>query len=59
MDKFKPYAKAIVGGLAAGLGALSVALDGGVSVAEWLNVALAALGGTGIVYAIPNRSTED
>ena len=55
----KPYAKAIVGGLLAGLGALGTALvDNTVTPAEWVGVATATLAGLGIVYAVPNRPAE-
>ena len=55
MDKFAPYAKAIVGGLASGLAVLAGVLDGGVTAEEWINVALAVLGVGGATYAVPNR----
>ena len=55
MDKFAPYAKALVGAAAAGLAVLAGALDGGVTPAEWIEVALAILGVGGGVYAVPNR----
>lgn len=52
----KPYMKAIVGGLVAGLTALGTAMtDDTVTTAEWVGVAVAALGALGIVYATPNR----
>jgi hypothetical protein len=55
MDKVAPYRKALVGLAIAGLTALGVALaDGSVTAAEWVGVALAALGTLGGVYAIPN-----
>ncbi|WP_192902292.1 hypothetical protein [Micromonospora globbae] len=55
----KPYAKAIVGGLLAGLGALGTALvDNSVTPAEWVGVATATLAGLGIVYAVPNRTVR-
>lgn len=60
MQTWKPYAKAVVGGLLAGLGALGTALvDNMVSPAEWVAVAIAALGGLGLVYATPNRPAAD
>lgn len=53
---WKPYAKAIVAGLIAGLGVLGSALvDDTVTPAEWVGVAGATLAGLGIVYAVPNR----
>lgn len=52
----RPYMKAIVGGLVAGLTALGTAMtDGTVSTAEWVGIAVATLGALGIVYATPNR----
>ncbi len=57
--KFKPYAKAIVGALLAGLGALGTALaDNQVTTVEWVGVAVATLGALGIVYAVPNRPQQ-
>lgn len=54
MDKFKPISKAIAGGLVGALTALGTALiDGAVTPAEWVSVALAAIIGSGIVYAAP------
>ena len=50
------YAKAVVGGLAAGVAALTPALaDGTVTGAEWLTIAIAVLGGAGLIAVIPNR----
>ena len=55
----KPYAKAIVGGLVAGLTALGTAMtDDTVTTAEWVGVAVATLGALGIVYATPNRDRQ-
>ncbi|WP_198940591.1 hypothetical protein [Micromonospora sp. CB01531] len=57
--KFKPYAKAIVGGLVAGLTALGTALaDNQVTTVEWVGVAVATLAALGIVYAVPNQPAE-
>ncbi|MFG1800185.1 hypothetical protein ACGFI4_08430 [Micromonospora carbonacea] len=54
---WKPYAKAVVAGLLAGLGALGAALtDGTVSPVEWVTVASATLAGLGVVYAVPNQA---
>ena len=56
MDKIKPYAKAIIGALVAGLTALGTALtDDSVTTAEWVAVAVATLTALGVVYAVPNR----
>ncbi len=59
IKKIKPYAKAIVGGVAGALGALQVAMgDDSVSVSEWIDIAEAFLIGTGVVYAIPNGKKD-
>lgn len=58
----KPYMKAIVGALVAGLTALGTAMtDDAVSTAEWVGVAVATLGALGVIYATPNTdpSTSD
>lgn len=55
LNDLRPVAKAVAGGVAAGLAALAVALDGGVTAAEWVAVAVATLGGTGLVYTVPNK----
>lgn len=56
--RFSRYAKTAVATLAAAAVALSAALtDNTVTAAEWVTVALAALGALG-VYAIPNRARE-
>lgn len=59
MASIKPYMKAIVGGLVAGLTVLGTAMtDGTVTTAEWITVAVATLGALGVVYATPNRPSE-
>jgi len=51
------YAKALVGALIAGLGALAVALaDNDVTSAEWVMVASATLVALGAVWAVPNAT---
>lgn len=51
----KEQAKAIVGGVLAGLTALGTALtDGAVSPAEWVAVAVAALGTYAAVFGVRN-----
>lgn len=56
MDAIKPYAKAVVGGIVAGLGALATALsDGAVDGVEVIGVVLAFIAGTGFVYSVPNK----
>jgi hypothetical protein len=55
MGNVAPYAKAVVGFLLAGLGAVWVALDDGqVTTQEWVGVAVAALATLGGVWAVPN-----
>lgn len=52
------YAKALAAGLISGLSALSAALaSSGVSSQEWVTIALAFVIGTGIVAAVPNKTT--
>lgn len=52
----KAYAKAAVGGLAAGSAALVTALaDDVVSSAEWVTVVSAALVAAAAVWGVPNR----
>lgn len=54
MDK---YAKAIMGGLTAGLSALGTALaDGQVAATEWVVVAAAVVAGLGLVWGVPNKT---
>lgn len=54
------YAKAIVGGILAGLGVLAVALsDDVVTASEWVNVAVATLTVFAGVFGIPNASKQD
>jgi len=48
------YAKAVVGAILAGLGALSTALTDGVTATEWVLVAIAVFGSFGMVWATPN-----
>lgn len=59
MSKLNPYAKAIVGGLVAGLGAYQTALmDGSVTAAEWAGVAIAALTAAAAVWATANKPAD-
>jgi hypothetical protein len=52
----REVAKAIAGGLVAGLTSLQTALDdGGVTATEWVSAGIAALVGLGVVWAVPNR----
>lgn len=56
----KPYMKAIIGGLVAGLTTLGTAMiDNTVTNPEWIAVAIATLGALGVVYVTPNRPTEE
>lgn len=51
------YAKAIMGGVVAGLGALGTALaDGQVTATEWVVVASAVVAGLGLVWGVPNKT---
>jgi hypothetical protein len=52
------YAKAIVGALVAGLTSLQASFDGGLTAAEGVAAALAALIALGAVWAIPNTSAQ-
>lgn len=54
------YAKAIVGGILAGLAVLGTALtDGVVSPSEWVGVAVATLTVFSSVFGIPNAAKQD
>lgn len=55
MDKFKPYAKAIAGGLVAAIAYATPVIDDGLVASEILGIAGAFLAGLGVVYRIPNR----
>jgi hypothetical protein len=55
MSKLDRYAKALGASLAAALGAYQIALlSPGVTAGEWAGIAIAALGGLGITYLVPN-----
>lgn len=57
--KLNPYAKAIVGAAVAGLTALGTALaDDQVTATEWVTAAIATLAALGLVWAVPNRTSE-
>lgn len=51
---WRKYAKAVAAFVAAGLVALLSFIDGGVSIAEWLQVGIAALAGIGVTI-VPNK----
>ncbi len=54
-SKLKPYRKAIVAALGAGLAAAYTALsDDTITPGEWVMIAIAVLGGGGVTYAVPN-----
>ena len=60
MDAIKPYAKAIVGGVVAGLGAAATALsDNAIDNVEIIGIILAFIAGTGFVYAVPNKPATE
>ena len=52
------YAKAIIGAVTAGIGALGTALaDGHVTATEWVTVAGAALAALALVWGVPNSGS--
>lgn len=60
MKDWRTYAKAIVAGIAATIGALLLVVQGNETLAdvtfvEWLTVAGLVLGSYGFVYAVPNK----
>lgn len=60
MKDWRTYAKAIVAGIAATVGALLLVVQGNETLAdvtfvEWLTVAGLVLGSYGFVYAVPNK----
>jgi hypothetical protein len=53
------YAKAILAAIIAGLGSLQVALlDETVTASEWVVVALATISALGLVWGVPNASSN-
>ena len=56
MDQIKPYLKSLVGGLTAGISFAIPVVDDGVLPSEGLGIALAFIGGLGVVYAVPNST---
>lgn len=56
MSKLTPYAKAIVAGIVTALSFAIPVVDDGLIASEVLGIILAGLTGTGVVYAVPNRS---
>ena len=57
MTKVQPYWKAIAGFVGAAIVAFLGAQDGGVTSGEWLQIVLAGLGGSGLVYIAPKNKT--
>lgn len=51
----RAYGKAIVGALVAGLGTLQLALPDGITVYEWISVAVTTLVAFGAVWQVPNK----
>jgi peptidoglycan/LPS O-acetylase OafA/YrhL len=58
VNKVSPYYKALAGFIGAALVAYLSATDGGVTQAEWLKILVAGLGGSGLVYAVPNKDPK-
>lgn len=55
----KPYLKAVVGGLVAGLTTLGTALvDDTVTTSEWVGVVSAVVAGIALVYVTPNKTPD-
>jgi hypothetical protein len=50
------YVKAVAAGVAAGLAFAIPVVDDGLVASEILGIALAILGGAGIVYRVPNKT---
>ena len=55
MKKFAPYSKALAGFVAAAIVAYFGATDGGVTGQEWLQVLLAGVAGSGLVFIAPKN----
>jgi hypothetical protein len=59
LSKVAQYAKAIVGGVGAGIAAYVPAqADGHVTSGEWWTVVAAVLAGAGVVAAVPNAKPK-
>lgn len=58
MKTIAPYAKAVAGGVATALAFAIPVVDDGLKASEVLGIALAFLGGLGIVYQVPNRDRD-
>lgn len=55
MNRLRPYAKAVAGGLTGALMFAIPCVDDGILPSEALGIALAFIGGLGIVYAAPRN----
>ena len=55
MKLIAPYAKAILGAVLAGLGALYAVSADGITAQEWIGVVITTLATLGGVYAVPNK----
>jgi hypothetical protein len=58
MSKIAPYQKAIAGFIGAAIVAYLGATDGGVTGHEWLEILVAGLGGSGLIYLVPNKDPK-
>jgi len=58
VNSISPYAKALAGFVGAGLIAFLGAQDGGVTQAEWVQIVVAALAGSGLIYVVPNKDPK-
>lgn len=58
MSRLAPYAKAFAGGAVAALSAAALFWGPSTTAGRCIVIALAFLGGLGIVYAVPNRPTS-
>lgn len=59
MNKIAPYAKAILGALAAFLTAIATALDDNtISMQEWITAVVALIIAGGVVFRVPNKPTD-
>lgn len=56
MDRFAPYAKALVAMVVAGATAAIPLVDDGLTASEILGILVAALGTGGATYVVPNRA---
>ena len=58
LTKILGYAKAVVGGIAAGIATLTpLAAAGPLTLTDWLGVVAAVLAGAGLVAVVPNKTT--